>query len=52
MNYLFKNTYIIDTEIGAESEFYMDKFEMDHEDNFVSKITCNKSLLSGPYLAE
>ena len=43
---------MMDTKAGTESEFYVDKFEIDHKDNFESKITCNKSLLVDPYSAE
>lgn len=37
--------YIIDTQGSAKSEFYMDKFAIDHEDNLESEVTCNMSLL-------
>lgn len=42
----------MDTEAGVENEFYMDEFEMDHEDNLESKIICNKLLLPGFCSAE
>ena len=45
MNYLFKNTYMIDTEASAKSKFSANKFKTDFKDNFESKVTCNKSLL-------
>ncbi len=37
----------MDIEAGAESEFYADEFETDHEDNLESEVTRNKSLLPG-----
>ncbi len=37
----------MDTEAGAESEFYPVEFETDHKDNLESKVTRNKSLLPG-----
>ncbi len=43
---------MIDTEAGAESEFYANEFEMDYEDNLESKVTRNKSLLPGLHSAK
>ncbi len=44
--------YIIDIEVGAESDFYTNEFETDHKNNLESKFTHNKSLLPGSCLAE
>ena len=37
----------MNTEASVESEFYMEEFETDNEDNLESKVTRNKSLLPG-----
>lgn len=42
----------MDTEVGVESEFYSDEFEIDYDNNLEIKIAGNKSLLPGLCSAE
>ncbi len=49
---IYSEVRTIDTEAGAENEFYADEFETHHEDNLESEVTHNKSLLPGPRSAE